>query len=124
MQPGLLADVTCSSIGNGSGAASDKTSSSETTTSTSPVGSSGFSLPSGRSPHLADDPDAVLGAQPLGVLGRLALAEDHLDDAGRVAQVDECHATVIAPPRHPAGERDAVPASARRSVPAVWRADH
>src|SRR5690606_33872412 len=55
---------------------------------------------------LAGDLDAVLGAQLVGTLGHLALAEHDLGHAAGVAQVDEDHSAVIAPPRHPAGERD------------------
>jgi len=39
-------------------------------------------------------------------LGHLALAEHHLNHAGRVTQVDEDHPAVIAASGHPTGERD------------------
>ena len=55
---------------------------------------------------LADDLDAELRAQRVGALGHLALAEDDLGDAARVAEVDEDDAAVISPPGHPSGEGD------------------
>jgi hypothetical protein len=56
--------------------------------------------------HLADDPHAELGAQPVRPLGHLALAEHHLRRARRVPQVDEDHSAVITTPGHPPGEGD------------------
>ena len=53
---------------------------------------------------LARDLHAELRPQPVRPLGHLTLAEHHLRGAGRVAQVDEDHAAVIATPRHPPGE--------------------
>jgi hypothetical protein len=61
----------------------------------------------GAQPHLTGDLHAVLVAQvvPASVVEDL-VAGDHLDDAGRVPQVEERHAAVIAPLGHPAREGD------------------
>ena len=57
--------------------------------------------------HLAGHLDAVLVAQVVRLaLGEDLVAEHHLDDAGRVPQVDEGHAAVIAPAGHPPGQGD------------------
>jgi citrate lyase beta subunit len=54
----------------------------------------------------ADDLQAVLGSQP--VRG-LLVPDHHLDGAAGVPEVDERHAAVIAPPRHPARQDDGLP---------------
>ena len=70
-------------------------------TSTSPVGRSGLTVPSGRAPHGAGDPHDVLAAQVVGAV------DDALDDAGVVAQVDEGEVlAVLAAAGHPAAQRD------------------
>ncbi len=75
----------------------------------------------GPHPHLADDAHAVLGAQ---VVGDVRLAHDDLRDAGAVAQVEEGDAAVVAPPGHPAGERDGGAGVLLPERPGLVRADH
>ena len=94
----------CSSSGNGSGADSDSTVSSVAVTSISPVAQLGVLVARRAAHDLAGDLHAELGAQPVGPLGHLALAEHHLGRAGGVAQVDEDHPAVIAAAGHPPGE--------------------
>ncbi len=106
------------STGNGSGSASDRTSTSSATTSIAPVGSSGFSFPAGRG-RTSPVTRTQNSARRL-VRGLLLAAPDDLDDAARVAQVDEDHAAVVAPPRHPACQYYRSPACSARSVPASW----
>jgi hypothetical protein len=53
---------------------------------------------------LAGDLHAELGAQAVGPLGHLALAEHDLGRSGGVAEVDEDHAAVITAAGHPPGE--------------------
>ncbi len=55
---------------------------------------------------LADDLDDVLAAQVVRRPGQHLVARDHLHDAAGVAQVDEGHAPVVTPLRHPPGEGD------------------
>jgi hypothetical protein len=59
-------------------------------------------------PHHAVDTDDVLAANVVRGLQRLVSLGigHHLDDAGAVAQIQECHPTVIAAARHPSGEHD------------------
>ena len=49
--------------------------------------------------------DAEFGAQPVRLLEHVALTEHHLRHSGRVAQVDEDDAAVVAPTRNPARQR-------------------
>ena len=56
----------------------------------------------GASADLAGDLQDKLGAQ---LVGDTLVTDDNLDDTGRIAQVDERHATVIAATIHPTGER-------------------
>ena len=49
---------------------------------------------------------AVLAAQVVGGPREHLVARDDLDDAAGVAQVDEGHAPVVTPLRHPPGEGD------------------
>ncbi len=98
--------MTRSSIWNGSGADGVEHLERVATTSTSPVGRSGLTLRSSRAVDLADDLDDVLVAQVVRGPVEHLVADDDLGDAGGVAQVDEGHAAVIAPPRHPPGEGD------------------
>ena len=57
--------------------------------------------------HLAGHLDAVLVADVVGAaLGEHLVAGDHLHHARRVAQVEEGHTAVVAPPGHPSRERD------------------
>jgi hypothetical protein len=51
------------------------------------------------------DRDAELGAQPVSGFEYSAVAEHHLRHPGRVAQVNEDHAAVVAATRDPAGQR-------------------
>ncbi len=57
----------------------------------------------GSGAHVAGDPHHVLGPQPrrAGTTGRLGVDHD-LDEPGRVADVDEQHAAVVAVVRDPA----------------------
>ena len=71
-------------------------------------------VPRRAQPHLAGHPDAELGAQV--VRDCLVAAPDDLHDAARVAQVDEDHAAVVAPPRHPAGQDNPLPRVLRRAA--------
>ena len=68
--------------------------------------------------------DAELGPQRVRGLGHLALAEDHLHPAGRVAQVDEDDPAVVAPAGDPAGEGDGRPGVGRAQRPRLVRTDH
>ncbi len=58
--------------------------------------------------HQALHADHELAAQPLGFLehGRRIGIEHHLQQTLAIAQVDENHAPVVAPPMHPAGNRN------------------
>ena len=103
--------------GTAAAAAALSTSTSVATTSTSPVGRSGFWLPSGRRLDLAGDLQAVLAAQ---VVGDLLVADDDLDDAAGLAQVDERHSAVVATARHPAGEGHLGVDVLGRRLPASW----
>ena len=94
-----------SSSWNGSGALSLSTVSDVALTSMSPVAMSALALPSGRTSTTPVDGDAELGAQPVRLLEHVGVAEHHLRHAGGVAQVDEDDAAVVAPPRHPSGQR-------------------
>ena len=99
--------LTRSSIWNGSGALGLSTSMAEARTSISPVGRSAFSLPSGRGRTLAGDLHAVLVAHVVGAaLLEHLVADDHLHDARRVAQVEERHSAVVAPTGDPSREGD------------------
>ena len=112
---------TCSSIGNGSGAAALSTSTVSAMTSISPDGRFGFALPSGRSWTVAGDRDAVLAAQAV----RDALVADHdLGDAAGLAQVEEGHAAVVAAAGDPAGEGDGLAGVGGREGAGVVGADH
>jgi hypothetical protein len=51
------------------------------------------------------DRDAVLRAQPVRIGEHVCLTEHDLRDAGRIAQVDEDDAAVVATARYPAGQR-------------------
>jgi hypothetical protein len=75
----------------------------------------------GRAPgDLADDLDAELVAQVVGVL----LAEDHLDDPRAVAQVDEDDPAVVAAAGHPAGQRHGRAGVGRAQASGVMGTDH
>ena len=52
--------------------------------------------------NLADDLDHELGTQRT---SHLLVIDDDLHQTGVVAQVDECHATVVTATIHPTGER-------------------
>ena len=73
------------------------------TTSTSPVGRAGFSLPSGRRRTSPVTRSTYSLRSPCA--DRL-VADHHLDDARGVAQVEEGHPAVVAAAGHPAGEGD------------------
>ena len=109
------------SMGNGSGSASLSTSTSSAATSTSPVASSGFSLPGRALPHAAGHQHAELGPQ-LVAQGFLAAPHDLYHAAG-VPQVDEHHATVVPPPRHPAGQHHALSCVRRPQRPRLMGPD-
>ncbi len=98
-----------SSSWNGSGALSPSTVSDVALTSISPGGDFGVGVALG--PDLDDtvDGDAELGAQPVRLGQHVALAEHHLRHPGRVAQIDEDDAAVVAATRHPAGQRHLLP---------------
>jgi hypothetical protein len=70
---------------------------------------------------LAGDLEAVLRAQ---LVGHRLVADHHLDDAGRLAQVDEGDAAVVAPARHPAGEGDGLTDVLGPEAACVVAADH
>ena len=123
-EAGLLADLECSSSWNGSGAASLSTSSSVAKTSICAGGQLGVLVALGPRGDLADDLDAELGAQPVGALGHLALAEDDLRDAGGVPEVDEDDAAVIAPAGDPPGQGDGLPGVLGPECPGLVRAHH
>ena len=53
--------------------------------------------------------DAELGAQPVRLGQHVGVAEHHLCDPGRVAQVDEDDAAMIAAASHPARQRHLLP---------------
>ena len=53
--------------------------------------------------HHAGYLDAVFRTQVVGALCHIGFAEDHLGDAGTIAQVDEDHAAVITATRNPTG---------------------
>ena len=55
------------------------------------------------------DGDAELRTQPVRLGEDAGVAEHHLGGAGRIAQVDEDHATVVTAPRHPPGQGDPLP---------------
>ena len=110
-----------SSIGNGSGAAALRTSSSAATTSMSPVARLGFSLPGLRRGHLAGDLDAVLAAQ---LVGDLFVADDDLDHAAGLAQVEERDAPMITTLGHPPGERHGLADVLGAQGTGVMGADH
>src|SRR5690606_35311359 len=74
----------------------------------------------GASLHRADDLDAELVAQ----LVRDVLAHDDLRDATGVAQIDEGHAAMVAAPRDPPGEADALADVRGRECSGVMSADH
>ncbi len=74
--------------------------------------------------HLAGDPDAELGAQPVGALGHLAFAEHDLGDTGGVSQIDEDDPAVIATARHPPGEGDGLPGMTGAKRSGLVRAHH
>ena len=94
-------------------------------TSTSPVASSGFRMPSGRArtvpvTRTTSSPPQLLRRRVRlgGVLGM----EHDLHDALAVAQVDEGHAAVIAAVRHPAAQgRPRRRRRSARSSPHAWR---
>ena len=90
-------------------------------TSISPVGRSAFWLPSGRAGHGAGDLQAVLRAQ---VVGHRLVADDDLDDAGGVAQVDEGDPAVVAAAGDPAGEGDGLSDVLGAEAACVMGADH
>ena len=71
-------------------------------------GQLGIHRAGGTAPHLAGDPQDVLGAHTLRQLeGFLAVRiAHHLRQSLAVAQVDEDHAAVVAPPVRPAAQRD------------------
>ena len=96
-----------SSIGNGGVSDGFSTSSSAATTSTSPVASSGFCMPSGRArtvpvTRTTSSPPSFWAA---GVrLGRVLGMEHDLHHAVAIAQVDEGDAAVVAAVGHPAAQ--------------------
>ncbi len=57
-------------------------------------------------------------------MGHLGVAHDDLDDPGRVAQVEEGDAAVVAAAGHPAGERHGLPDVVRPEASGGVRADH
>ncbi|GAB3279908.1 hypothetical protein GCM10027563_08430 [Parasphingorhabdus pacifica] len=73
---------------------------------------------------LADDADAELRAKPVRALGNLALAEDDLCDAGRIAEIDEDHSSVIAAARHPPCQGDGLPGMTGAKRSGLVRAHH
>ena len=70
---------------------------------------------------LTGDLEAVLAAQA--VRDRL-VADDHLHHAAGLAEVQERDSTVIAPPRHPPGERDGLADVLGAQGAGVMGADH
>ena len=60
----------------------------------------------GLASDLTGDLDAVLTAQVVSRTRQHLIAGDDLDDPAPVAQVDEGHAPVVTPLRHPPGEGD------------------
>ena len=70
---------------------------------------------------LAGDLQAVLRAQ---VVRDRLVADHHLHDAGRLAQVDEGDAAVVAPAGHPAGEGDGLSDVLGAQAACVVGADH
>jgi hypothetical protein len=60
----------------------------------------------------------------MGAFGHLTLAEHDLDDAGRVAKIDEDDTTVIAPAGYPAAQRDRLSGVCGAKRPGLVRADH
>ena len=56
--------------------------------------------------------------------GHLGVADDDLDDAGGVAEVEERHSAVVAATGDPAGERDGLPDVLRPEAAGGVRADH
>ena len=85
------------------------------------MGRFGFSLPSGRGHDLAVDRQAVLRAQ---AVRDLLVADDDLDDAGGVAQVEERDPAVVAPAADPAGEGDGLAGVLGAQRAGVVGADH
>ena len=59
--------------------------------------------------HHAGDGDTELVAETMGPLGDLLGSEDHLADAGGVAEIDEDHPAVVPAARHPPGQGDGGP---------------
>ena len=99
--------VTRSSIWKGSGAEALSTSISRRDDLDLAGRQVGVDVALGPRADLADDLDAVLVAQVVGAaLGEHLVAGHDLDDTAGVAQVEERHPAVIAPPGHPARERD------------------
>ena len=97
-----------SATGNGGVFASFSTSSCRTTTSTSPVASFGLTVSARAPPHAPAHADHELRAQALG-LGHqrlVVLVEDHLRDAGAIADVDEQQAAQVADAVHPSEQHD------------------
>ena len=91
-------------------------------------GQLGVLVPGGPGPHGAGDAHAEFGAQPvprvLAGLRRVVTAPDDLDDATGVPQVDEDDATMVAPPRHPAGQYHRFTGVRRAQRPGSMGADH
>ena len=71
--------------------------------------------------HLADDLEAVLGAQ---LVGDRLVADHDLDDAAGLAQVDERDPAVVAPAGHPPGEGDGLADVLGAQGAGVMGADH
>ena len=102
----ISSGYSCSpNTGSGNSPAGPSTSISVMKSSTAPVGNSAFSVPSGRSPHLAVDPHHPLRAQLLGVLEGRRIRIDHaLGQAVMVAQIDEQQPAMVADAMAPAGQ--------------------
>ena len=94
-----------SSSWNGSGALSPSTVSDVALTSIVAGGDVGVGVALGPGLDDAVDGDAELRAQPVRLRQHVGVAEHHLRHPGRVAQIDEDDAAVVAATRHPAGQR-------------------
>jgi hypothetical protein len=111
---------TWSSIGNGSGADALSTSTSVGDDLDLAGGRLGLALPSGAG-DLAGDLEAVLAAQ---AVRDGLVADDDLDHAAGLAQVEERDAAVVAPAGHPPGERDGLADVLGAQGAGVMGADH
>ncbi len=97
------------SIANGSGSAFESTTARSARTSTSPVAIFGFTASGLARDHRAVDLDHPLGAHRVERRERrrrlVRLGHD-LRHAAAVAQIEEEHAAVVAPPLHPGLQQD------------------